>query len=268
MAAEINLRELFGVLKKRLWTIILVTALTTLTGYFYNVFFTPVSLYQSSTRLIVGADNNSMSTLKVMIEDPALLTKVSQEINGQRSPGELANEVAAQIIDTSQVVSITATDENPKLAADIANKTASVFKEEAANILGFNKINALSEANINPYPINPPNNRKMIAGFFGGIILSIGLVFFLNSIDDTIQSERELEKILLVPAFGTISKMTKKNMYHRRKNPFLKKDLVELPNIRKSGKAKKGKLNYKSNLSQQNIDLVIKETEQVHRANQ
>ena len=165
MAAEINLRELFGVLKKRLWIIILLTALTTLAGYFYNVFFTPVSLYQSSTRLIVGADNNSMGTLKVMIEDPALLTKVSQEINGQRSPGELANEVDAQIIDTSQVVSITATDENPKLAADIANKTASVFKTEAANILGFNKINALSEANINPYPINPPNNRKMIAGF-------------------------------------------------------------------------------------------------------
>ena len=261
MAKEINLRELFGILKKRFWIIALVTVFTTLTGFVFSLIFTPVPLYQSSTRVIVNADNNSMGTLKVLIEDPSLLSKVSSQINNQRSPETLANEISAQIIDTSQVVSITATDANPRLAAEIANTTASVFKSEAATILGFNKIEPLSLAIVNRVPINPTNNNKMIYGFIGGIILSVGIVFFINSIDNTVQTESHLEKMLLVPALGSIPKMTKKNMYHRRKNPFLKKPVIEIPNIAISDVSKREKSTFKQNAA------AFKEKEKIQRIN-
>ena len=63
-----------------------------------------------------------------------------------------------QSIDASQVVSISVIDSDPTMAANIANTTAKVFKEEIPNIIGFNDVQLLSEAKVVPYPIN--DSRK------------------------------------------------------------------------------------------------------------
>ena len=107
-----------------------------------------------------------------------------------------------QSIDDSQVVSISVIDSDPTMAASIANTTAKVFKEEIPNIVGFNDVQLLSDANVNPYPINDTGNRTFMIGIVLGLVLGIGLVFFLDSLDDTVQSVQDVEDYLGTPVLG------------------------------------------------------------------
>jgi hypothetical protein len=45
----------------------------------------------------------------------------------------------------------------------------------------------------------------------GGLFLGILLGFLRNSFDESIRSEKELERLLGLPVIGTVSKMTLKN---------------------------------------------------------
>ena len=268
MAKEINLKEIFNIMKRRYWVIIATTILVTLAGLLYSTLFNPSPLYQSGTRIVIGADANNMSTLMVMIKDPSILEKVSHNLNAQRSPNALDHEITATNIDNSQVVSISVTDSNPIVAADIANTTASTFKSEAENILNFSKVQLLSPAKVIPVPINPDNNNKILYAIFIGIVAGIGLVFFLNTLDNSIQSELGLEKLLEVTSLGSISKMNKKNIIKRRTFQNQPKDIKELLPLRSRGTIKKGRLAYKTSEKTNNShDLSYKRTETAQRIN-
>jgi len=221
MAKEINLKEVFAVLKKRIWIVVALTILCTMIGYFYSQTFTTL-LYQSSSRIIINADSEYRKTLQVIMKDPTVMEKVAQELKLERPPEALAGQISVQSIDTSQVVSIGVIDSNPKLAADIANTTAKVFKEEIPNIVGFEKVQFLSEAKVNPYPINDNQNRMIIIGLVLGLIAGIGLVFFLDSLDDTVQSNKDVEDYLGIAVLGKVSKMKKRNFKKRMR---VKKEL-------------------------------------------
>ena len=54
-AKEINLKELFEVIKRRVWIVAVLTVLFTIIGFVYSTFSTTL-LYQSSARIIINAD--------------------------------------------------------------------------------------------------------------------------------------------------------------------------------------------------------------------
>ena len=48
----------------------------------------------------------------------------------------------------SQVISVTAQDKDPKVASEIANVTAEVFKDEVAKIMSVDNVTVLSKAEV------------------------------------------------------------------------------------------------------------------------
>ena len=218
VAREIDLREVVDIIKKRIWIVIVITVLSALAGATYSFFNAPTLLYQSSTRLIIGADSEYMKTLQVIIKDSTVLTKVVQELNLETSPEVLASQINVQSIEASQVVSINVVDTDPVRAAEIANTTATVFKEEIPKIVDFDDVRFLSEAKVNPYPINETQNRTVILACIFGLAISIGLAFLLDSFDDTIRPDQEIEELLGLPLLGRVPKMNKKNI-KKKSNP-------------------------------------------------
>src|SRR5690625_4902530 len=83
-AREINLKDLFRIIKKRIWIVAVIVSLTTLAGYYYSN-LNNVLLYQSSTRIIIGSDSGYMKTLMVMIKDPIIMEKVREDLGLTRS---------------------------------------------------------------------------------------------------------------------------------------------------------------------------------------
>ncbi|AIK38426.1 chain length determinant family protein [Bacillus pseudomycoides] len=213
MEKEINLKSLFNIIKRRFWIMAVITILAGLVGGIYS-FFMKTPLYSSSARILIPANPEAMGTLKVMIKEPVVLEKVAQQLNLKKSAGALSGQISVGKVEESQIVTITAIDTNPVQAAQIANVTANVYKEEAKSVMNFGSVRILTEANAqgNPSPINLNHAGTIELAMAAAFILSIGIVFLLDSLDETIKSERDIEKLLPIPVLGSVSQMKKNNI--------------------------------------------------------
>jgi capsular polysaccharide biosynthesis protein len=218
IAKEINIKEIFLVIKKRLWIIAIITALASIAGYLYGEKDITL-LYQSSARIIIGKEAD-MKTLQVILKDPVVLEKVVEKLDLNRSTESLANQINVGILDDSKVVNISVIDTDPNRAAEIANTTAEEFKTEITRLLDFSDMEIFSRAKINSNPINEDKSKSGIIGLIFGLIAGIGFVFFLESLDDTVRSQKDVEDYLGLPVVGRISKMSKKNIKKQSIHPI------------------------------------------------
>jgi capsular polysaccharide biosynthesis protein len=223
-AKEIHLKDLFRVIIKRLWLVMLITVFTTAAGWLYSEHHKTEPLYESSSHIIIDADPEYKNTLQVIMKDITVLGKVIENLQLNISPESLAGQIHVESIEDSQVVKIKVTDADPDRAADIANTTAGVFKGQIPKEIKYKNVSILSEAQINPNPINADNQNKIIfAALVVGIVFGLGFIFLIDSLDDTIKSARDIEHIG-VQVLGHISKMNKKNA----KNKITKKEKLEM----------------------------------------
>ncbi|WP_404406007.1 YveK family protein [Jeotgalibacillus malaysiensis] len=208
---DINLLEYIQVIKKRLILIILLAvAFGGLAYYYNNLNYSP--LYQTSTRVIITSTDVSMKTLMVMMKDPTVMDQVAADLGIDRSPQALSSQVTVEQLDESQVVSLSVTDSDPELAAAIANATAANFKVQARSLLAFEAVQLLTEAQPNYGPINPISNRTVYMAAAAGFALGIGLAFFMDTLDNAIRKEEEIETYLGIPVIGKIPDGRKKKV--------------------------------------------------------
>jgi capsular polysaccharide biosynthesis protein len=131
---EIDLMEIFQILKQQIWVVFLSTIIFTGLGFWYSSHHKVTLQYQSTTRLVLNATTDQMNTLLVMFTDPSILTEVSKQIGLKRSPGLLASEITVTNINSSQIIDLQVTDSNPYLAEQIANKDVQVFMTEVPKV--------------------------------------------------------------------------------------------------------------------------------------
>lgn len=216
MEKEIKIADFFSVIKRRLWIIGFITIFTTAASAAYGMYTTSswTPSYQASTKILLTVNRaDLLNTMGVIIKDAVVLDRVVEELQLETSSADLAGKVSFRSENESQIVRITVNDSNQELAATIANATASSFIREIGVILGIYDAKVLSEAKAepNPVPINSKPRPKIELGFAVGLVLSIGVILLLDSLDHTIRSEQEAEKLLGLPILGTVSRMNRRN---------------------------------------------------------
>jgi capsular polysaccharide biosynthesis protein len=221
MEETISLKELFGILKKRLALIIMVTMIATATSGVVSYFFlTPI--YQASTQILVNQSKSEqqiynwnevqtniqlINTYSVIIKSPAILELVIKELDLDQTVTELQEKIQVASEKDSQVATITVEDPDPKHAADIANTIASVFKQEIVKIMNVDNVTILSKAEVgdHPTPVKPKPVLNMAIAFVVGLMTGVGMAFLLEYLDNTIKTEQDIEKLLELPVLGVIS---------------------------------------------------------------
>lgn len=222
MEETISLQEIFAIIKKRLLLIVAFTVGAAVIAAVVSYFFlTPT--YESSTKFIVnqGQQNANeqynvndirtnvelINTYNDIIESRAISEDVVEELGLTISADKLASKIQVQSGDNSQVVTVTATDENPQMAVDLANTTVTVFQNKLPDIMNVDNVSILSPAiaEANPVPVSPnPPLNVAIAIVLGGMI-GVGLAFLLEYLDTTIATEQDIETHLALPVLGTVS---------------------------------------------------------------
>jgi capsular polysaccharide biosynthesis protein len=211
---EIEIGKIIKLLIKKSWIIILFVMITTGASAVYNNFTKPTPLFQTSASLLIQDSASIINTLEVFIKEPPVMEAVIDELELESSMEGLANQISVQTVQESQIVKIYAIDSDPYRSAEIANTTAKIFKEQVASTLNFNSIEILYPAVVkeNQPPINPESNRLIMFGMVLGGIIGVGFVFLMDSIDNKIRSERDIENLLEIPVLGTVSKYKKKTL--------------------------------------------------------
>ncbi|HHP5631572.1 chain length determinant protein [Bacillus sp. UMTAT18] len=223
MEETISLKELFHILKKRLAMIFSITFGVAIVSAIISYFFmTPI--YQSSTQLLVNQKKQQgaafqageiqtniqlTNTYKVIIKSPVILEQVKKALNLNVSIQDLNNKVDVINSKDSQVIAITVQDKSPQMARDIANTTAEVFKEEIAKIMTVDNVTILSKAEVMEHegPVKPVPALNIVIAAIIGLLLSIGLIFILEFLDNTVKKEEDVENLLGLPVLGIVARM-------------------------------------------------------------
>jgi non-specific protein-tyrosine kinase len=128
-----ELKNYFSVFQRWGWIVLLCTALAGITSYWYSSQL-PV-VYQARSRYLIGSvlDNPNVTsndlrastqigqTYDSLVNSRPVLDNVIAKLKLNTTPDALTDQVSGTWIDTTQILSIRANANDPKLAADIAN---------------------------------------------------------------------------------------------------------------------------------------------------
>ncbi|MEH7288537.1 YveK family protein [Priestia megaterium] len=221
MEESIDLKQLFGIIKKRFWLIALLTIIAaTISGVVSFFVLTPV--YEANTQILVNQAKSKeqfynsselqtnvqlIQTYNDIIKSPAILGEVTKQLNLDLTPKQLSNQIQVTNSQDSQVAHIVVQDTNARLAVRIANTTASVFKKEVPKIMSIDNVSILAKAQLDETlsPIKPQPFLNIAIAVVVGLMAGVGLAFLLEYLDNTIKNEQDVERILQLPVIGVIS---------------------------------------------------------------
>ena len=219
----ISLKDIFNIIKKRLFLIVSLTMLGAIIAGVVSYFvLTPV--YQASTQILVNKQDTEkdiigeqdiranlqlINTYNVIINSPFILEKVIENLDLNVTSSELSEQISISNAEDSQVIEISVKDEQHFRAVDIANMIAEVFQQEVPALMNISKgnVNILSPATHLDSPGHVSPNEKMniaIAAVIG-LMVGVGLAFLLEYLDTTVKSEADVEELLGLPIIGIVS---------------------------------------------------------------
>lgn len=227
MEETISLKELFVTLKKRWMLILGITGLAVIVAAVVSIYYLN-PIYQTSTQLLVNQSKEEkgnvynsnevqtnlqlINTYNVIIKSPAILDIVIEELNLNMSTKQLNDKITVQSEQDSQVLNVTVQDSNHETAVTIANTTASVFQREITEIMAVDNVKILASAEYNsePVQVQPKPLLNIAIALVVGLMASVGLVFLLEYLDNTVKTEQDIEQILGVPVLGAIMEINEK----------------------------------------------------------
>ena len=215
---EIDLREIFAMLKKRWLLIVSLTSLALIVSAVVS-FFVLIPQYSASTTMIVSykQEQNSLmnytelqmsqklvATYSEIVKSERVADRVIDKLDLELSANELNSKISVSQVGETEILKITVTDDDPQLAALIANTEAEVFQEEIHEMMEIDSVSTIDIAKIPQHPVSP--NKMMniaIAGVLG-VMVSVGLVFVLEFLDRTYKTPSDIERHLGLPILGAI----------------------------------------------------------------
>lgn len=210
---ELDLKELLLVFWEKKIEIILIIAIFATIGVAYSlIFVTPT--YKASTTLLLatnsssGTEGTSITTTDMTLNSKLVSTyselvkssnkiirTVISNLNLNISENELKDSISVTSKTNTEVIEITVKNENPTLAAKIANEMAKVFIGDVKEYYGIENVHIVDEAEVpqNPSNINPTKDVAMF--IFVGVAISVVYVIIASMLDTKIKSEGDIEKI-------------------------------------------------------------------------
>lgn len=210
---ELDLKELLLVFWEKKVEIILIIAIFATIGVAYSlIFVTPT--YKASTTLLLatnsssGTEGTSITTTDMTLNSKLVSTyselvkssnkiirTVISNLNLNISEDELKDSISVTSKTNTEVIEITVKNENPTLAAKIANEMAKVFIGDVKEYYGIENVHIVDEAEVpqNPSNINPTKDVAMF--IFVGVAISVVYVIIVSMLDTKIKSEGDIEKI-------------------------------------------------------------------------
>ena len=233
MKEELELREIFLIIRKRWKLLVLIPLLAVLVGGLYTNYFVEPT-YKSSTTLMVlhsgepldpeglGPQFRSSADLRMSRD----LVKTYGEIVKSRrvaerailaadpsigmSHQELMRKIEVGLVSDTELIHITVSDTDPVMAAFWANTVTEAFIAEVVNIMHIENVNILDNAIPALGPVSPRPMLNMAIAFILGAMVSSGLAFLLEYMDNTVKTPQDVINELELPVLGAVLDYSKK----------------------------------------------------------
>ncbi|GAA0753112.1 YveK family protein [Clostridium sartagoforme] len=214
----IRLDELFEALKKRWLMIVTITLIATIISAALS-FFVIKPKYEASTKVFIGKDEGDnqaynqndvlmyqklMKTYSEAIKTKDLVSRSLQGTSLELKPEDvLANLTVSPVTDT-QILQIKYKSNNPQEAKVVIQELTDEFIKTSKELVPNGNIKTIEEVQLPENPISPNKKMNIAIAFLLGLMVSVGLAFLLEFLDNTFKSKEQLERELDIPVIGVI----------------------------------------------------------------
>lgn len=221
MEETIDLREYFGIIKKRSKLILAITSVAVIVSAIVS-FFMLSPVYEANTTLIVNRNEKSESqtmtgdefnvtqklavTYGKIITSRTVLDEVIDTLNLDMDYDQLVGKINVSAVSDTQIISITVQDTNPKKAMDIANAVPQIFTKEAKRITKANGVEVIDKAVLPESPVKPNKMMNVAIAAVLGLMIGLFVVFLLEYMDTKVKKPEDITKHLDLPILGVIPK--------------------------------------------------------------
>ncbi len=213
---EIDLMDLFHLIKSRLWIIVLTGLVFAMAAGVYSKFMlTPI--YTSKTQLYILSKSTSITSLAdiqigtqltqdymVLVKSRPVVNRVIENTYLNISYEEMLGRVSVSNPSNTRILEIKVEHPNPYLAKRIADEFANVSTEQINKIMSMEKPTIVDEGNLPLYPSRPNVMKNTVLGGLIGGLLAGGIIVALYMMDDTIKGSDDVEKYLELSTLGLI----------------------------------------------------------------
>ena len=221
---ELDVISLFKTLWRRKFSILSTALIFALAALGYSTFVAKKT-YQSTSRIYVvsrqNQENNALTNqdlqagsylvkdYREIILSQNVLSQAIEELKLDMTPGELSKKVSVAVPTDTRILSITASDADPKEAARIANGLKDVAAEKIIAVTKVSDVTTLDEPVVPQNPSSPNIKRNVLLGFVVGGVFISALVILSEVLDDRVKKPEDVEEVMGVTLIGVIPSIKK-----------------------------------------------------------
>lgn len=218
---EFNINMVLTIIKKNLFSILFWIVLGEIVSSILTFsFITPK--YSSNIDILVNqkannaqvqyaaqqADLQAINTYKDVLTKPIILSPVLKEAkrtdNYQGNLSTLEKSIKVSNQTNSQVVTVTVTDKNAYVAADIANTIGKIFTKKVKKMMQVDNVTIVSKAKVNNKPVSPNKKLYALMGLLVGLIIGTSIAFIKEFTDKTVKDSNFLTDELGLTNIGSV----------------------------------------------------------------
>ncbi len=220
---EIDLKEIFRVLLRKAWLIVLCAVVVAAAVLVYTIgFVTP--MYQAKVSVYVnngtagsdGAISSSeysvalrlVNSYVAILESDNVLEKVIAEGELDVTANQIRQMLTAAPIEDTEMFEFQVTCSDPKLAAQIANAIAAVAPEAIPEIMKGSSAAIIDYAKVPTSRYSPSYVNNTLIGALVGILIAVVAIVLQEALNVKIKNEEDLSKIAPIPVLGVIPDLT------------------------------------------------------------
>ncbi|WP_370774517.1 YveK family protein [Clostridium sp.] len=214
----ISISEIFEALKKRWILIVSITLVTTLISGVLS-FFVIKPTYETSTKVFIGKEEsnvegyntNDIQMYQKLLQTYAETIKTNEVIeaaikntNTNLTVEEVKKSLTVTPISDTQILQIKYQNKNPQVAKKILGNITDEFIILAKELVPNGNVRVIEAVQLPENPVAPNKKMNIAIAFLLGLMVSVGVVFLLEYLDNTFKSKENLEKELDIPVIGLI----------------------------------------------------------------
>ena len=214
----ISISEIFEALKKRWILIVSITLVATLISGILS-FFVIKPTYEASTKVFVGKEESSLEgyntndiqmyqkllqTYAETIKTNEVIQAAINSTNADLSIKDVKDSLTVTPISDTQILQIKYQNNDPEVARSIIENITNEFVILSKELVPNGNVRVIEAVQLPEDPVAPNKKMNIAIAFLLGLMVSVGLVFLLEYLDNTFKTKENLERELNIPVLGLI----------------------------------------------------------------
>jgi capsular polysaccharide biosynthesis protein len=169
----------------------------------------------------VNMNLNLVETYKEILKsDNIMSAMIAAHPEFNMSASDLKKKLKVSSTDKTQVIKLVLEDSSYVKAANEVNAVVQQFIELVPTLMEMNNVKILNQANVdlNPAPINASVIMNVVISFFVSLMIALGTLLFLENINQTLRTEKEVEYYIGLPVITSIDIIKKKDVKYTKSN--------------------------------------------------